>query len=72
MFPVRNDLYVWREWWRYFAAMSAGGAVNYVTYFASIVTLQCVAFLPVYAVAIGSLAGMAINFLTAKFLVFGR
>ncbi|MDB5949131.1 MAG: GtrA family protein [Massilia sp.] len=62
----------WREWWRYLAAMLGGGLVNYAAYGAVIAFGPRVALLPMAAVAIGSLAGMAVNFAGAKFFVFKR
>jgi putative flippase GtrA len=60
----------WREWWRYLAAMSAGGCVNYVTYCAVVLSLPRSAFLPYLGVAAGSLAGLAVNFASARWWVF--
>jgi putative flippase GtrA len=60
----------WVEWWRYLAAMSAGGGVNYGAYSATVLTLKGLPFLPIVAVAAGSLAGMVVNFATAKLWVF--
>jgi putative flippase GtrA len=60
----------WVEWWRYLAAMSAGGVVNYGAYSAAVLTLKGLPFLPIVAVAAGSLAGMVVNFATAKLWVF--
>jgi putative flippase GtrA len=61
---------VWVEWWRYLAAMAVGGVVNYCAYSAMVLTLRGLPFLPVVAVAVGSLAGMVVNFATAKLWVF--
>ena len=58
------------EWLRYLAAMLGGGAVNYGCYAALVYGLPKTAWLPALAVAIGSVAGLAVNFLTAKFWVF--
>lgn len=60
----------WVEWWRYLAAMSVGGVVNYGAYSVTVLTLKGLPFLPIVAVAIGSLAGMAVNFASAKLWVF--
>jgi putative flippase GtrA len=60
----------WVEWWRYLAAMSIGGVVNYSAYSATVLTLRSVTFLPLISVAIGSLAGLVVNFATAKLWVF--
>jgi putative flippase GtrA len=60
----------WVEWWRYLAAMSVGGVVNYGAYSATVLALKRLPFLPLLAVAVGSLAGMAVNFASAKLWVF--
>ena len=63
---------LWREWWLYLAAMMGGGLVNYAAYSAAIAFGPRAALWPMVAVAIGSLAGMAVNFASAKFFVFKR
>lgn len=71
-FGSHPDQSVWGEWWRYLGAMIAGGAVNYAAYSAVVVLFPNLPFLPMVAVAAGSLAGMSVNFASAKFLVFRR
>lgn len=63
---------IWTEWWRYFAAMMMGGIVNYGVYTATILLLPHTSVLPFLAVAAGSLGGMGVNFVSAKFFVFRR
>lgn len=65
-------LSLWRQWCLYLAAMTGGGMVNYAAYSAAIAFGPRVVWLPMAAVAIGSLAGMAVNFASAKLLVFKR
>ncbi|AQH00334.1 polysaccharide synthesis protein GtrA [Burkholderia sp. KK1] len=60
----------WREWIEYLLAMSAGGAVNYLAYAIALRLLHDGAYRPGAAVAIGSLAGMCVNFTAAKFWAF--
>ena len=60
----------WSEWWHYLFAMLGGGSVNYAAYSAAILILPKSALLPLIAVAIGSLAGMTVNFVSAKLWVF--
>jgi putative flippase GtrA len=50
--------------------MSVGGVVNYGAYSATILTLKGLPFLPIVGVAVGSLAGMVVNFASAKLWVF--
>jgi putative flippase GtrA len=61
---------VWAEWVRYLAAMSVGGCVNYAAYSAVVSSFHRAVWLPVVAVAAGSIAGLAVNFATAKWWVF--
>ena len=73
--PANTSL--WQEWWRYLLAMTGGGVVNYGAYSAVMLAAPWLSFvppllLPLCAVAAGSLAGMTLNFVSAKFLVFSR
>lgn len=63
---------IWVEWWRYLAAMLLGGAVNYGVYTAVILLLPRTSILPFLAVAAGSVGGMGVNFVSAKFFAFRR
>jgi len=68
-------LSLWQEWWRYLLAMAGGGVCNYAVYSLAMLFLGPYmplppAWLPLCAVAAGSLAGMTLNFISAKFLVF--
>jgi putative flippase GtrA len=60
----------WQEWWRYLTVMLGGGAVNYAVSSALVYTLPAHFWLPALAVAVGSLAGMTVNFLAARYFVF--
>jgi putative flippase GtrA len=60
----------WSEWWSYLTAMSAGGTLNYAAYSVAILCLPASGTRPLAAVAIGSLAGMVLNYATAKIWVF--
>ncbi len=59
------------EWGRFLLLQAAGGAVNYGVYALLVTAYGFFAAHPVAAIAIGSIAGMGVNFLTAKFFVFG-
>jgi putative flippase GtrA len=68
----------WSEWWTYLVAMSGGGLVNYATYSVVIdygtrlFPSGLEAALPAVGVIVGSLAGMVVNFSSAKWWVFRR
>jgi len=61
-----------KEFARYFGAMALGGAVNYATYAIVVATLPRTPWLPLAAVAAGSIAGLGVNFATARAWVFRR
>lgn len=58
------------EWLAYLGLMVIGGAVNYGTYAAAVALSDVVRALPELGVALGSVAGLAINFWTAKTMLF--
>jgi putative flippase GtrA len=60
------------EWLAYLGLMVIGGLVNYGTYAAAVALFEPVHRYPVIGVALGSIAGMAINFWTSKTMVFER
>jgi len=59
-----------RQWAVFVAVQLAGFALNRGTYAALVTFLPLAAAHPVLAVAAGSIAGMSVNFLTAKRIVF--
>ncbi len=76
-FTFRRDAFSARahpaaEWLSYLGLMVIGGVANYGTYALAIETSQTIRQFPELGVAMGSLAGMVINFLTAKHFVFER
>lgn len=60
----------WREWRYYVASMAAGLAVNFLVYALVLELLPPAWWTPGLAVACGSLAGLGINFTSAKRFVF--
>lgn len=58
------------EWLRYMIANSFGAAINNGVYIALVLTTSQFTRHPVLAVAAGSMAGMGINFLASKKLIF--
>jgi len=59
-----------REFVVYLGLMLIGGAVNYSAYVWLVVSYQLALQYPVIGVAVGSLAGMLINFLASRFILF--
>ncbi len=62
---------LWQEYLRYLAAMLGGAVVNYAAYVAVLHSLEGPAA-PLIGVAAGSIAGMGVNYLSARYLVFRR
>lgn len=58
------------EWARFLLANLIGGAVNYATYALLISSLLIARTHPVLGVAAGALAGLTVNFIASKFVVF--
>ncbi len=71
-FALRRRESAWTEWWRYLAAMSVGGSVNYAVYSCVVIFMRGAVWVPACAIALGSIAGLAVNFSSAKWLVFKR
>lgn len=69
-FPGKRPRSAWREWCEYLGAMAFGGVCNYGAYAIAFTHIPAGSATPVVAVAIGSIAGMFVNFVSAKKLVF--
>ena len=67
---LRSGLASSREFAVYLVLMLVGGAVNYAVYVTLVVSYQLALQHPVIGVAAGSLAGMLINFLASRFILF--
>jgi len=67
-----SDTHPAGEWLFYLGLMVIGGLVNYGIYAAAVALSEQVHRTPVIGVALGSIAGMAINFWTSKTMVFER
>lgn len=59
-----------REFLRYLGMMVAGGAINYLTYAILVAKYEFVHQQPVWGVAAGSLAGMVVNYLQLRLVMF--
>jgi len=68
-FAAGRPASLWREYASYVAAMLGGAAVNYAVY---VLTLHSVdgPWAAALGVALGSLGGMVVNYLSARHLVF--
>jgi putative flippase GtrA len=60
------------EWASYLGLMAIGGLVNYGTYSVAVGVSETIHRYPEIGVALGSLAGMLINFWSAKQVIFER
>ena len=69
-FHKRGEYTLFGEWTRYMLAMSAGFALNYMTYALVVYFSHFVQNWPAIGVAAGSLPGSAVNFLGARHWVF--
>jgi putative flippase GtrA len=61
-----------KQWLAYLALMVVGGAVNYGVYAVAIENAETVRRFPELGVALGSLAGMLVNYWSAKTMIFAR
>lgn len=68
----RSGLSRKREFTAYFSLMLIGGAVNYATYSVLVLGVAAVRDHLFLGVAAGSLAGMMVNFLTSRYVLFRR
>lgn len=60
------------EWARYILANATGWLINNSTYLALVLKIPLVATYPIIAVAVGSLSGLAANYLFSRQLVFKK
>ena len=65
----RSGASIAREYLRYLLTMLAGALVNYLAYALTLHSLEG-PLAPALGVAFGSIAGLMVNFLTARYLVF--
>ena len=65
-----SGLTLFSEFSRYLGLMLGGGVVNYVSYALLVYYVDFVARQPVWGVAVGSCAGMLVNYLLARFFIF--
>jgi len=71
-FRDQRDSSRFREWTKFLAANAVGGAVNYSTYALLVAHSARVASQPILGVAAGSVAGLGVNFVLNRYLVFSR
>lgn len=63
---------IFQEYAKYFGLMLGGGAVNYLVYAIAVSLLPAASYRPLASVALGSIAGMFINYFFARYFVFRR
>ena len=61
---------LWRQWTQYLFAMTGGFAVNYGAYALLVYRHELVREWPVIGVAVGSVLGLVVNFMSSRFWVF--
>jgi putative flippase GtrA len=69
-FKPSGSMSLWQEWGRYLLAMLGGGIINYLASAVAVALLPPGPMAPMIGVAIGSIAGMSINFISSKLFVF--
>ena len=67
---ARGGTALWREYGTYLVAMLGGAAVNYGVYALTLHLLAPAPWVPLLGVALGSVAGMGLNFASARWLIF--
>ena len=60
------------EFVRYFGLMLAGGAVHYASYSVAVLNFAAASERPVIGIAVGSVCGMVVNYLTTRFLMYRK
>jgi putative flippase GtrA len=71
-FRERRGLPLWREWLLYVGTQLGGLGVNLGSYALLVGVSATAARWPALAVAVGSVAGLVVNFLGAKYVAFKR
>lgn len=61
---------IWQEWLHYMGLMVIGGVFNYAAYAVAIYYVSLIRQYPVLGVMIGSVVGMVVNFISARFVIF--
>ena len=69
-FPDRRSSQLGREWLRFVICNCVGGAVNYCVFAAYVHYSTASPFGPLIGVALGSIAGLGVNYTLSKQLVF--
>lgn len=69
-FKVKPSFIWWQEAWRYLGVSSLGGVVNLCVYSLVIIMAEPSSLIPLIGVALGSIAGMGVNYLAARKFVF--
>lgn len=68
----KRERNIFSEFFHYFSLMIIGGLFNLAVYYFLIHKFQFFTLYPVAAVAMGSVAGMAVNFLSSRIMFYGK
>jgi len=60
------------EWAKFFISQGLGFFINYGTFSVLVFSVPLFAKFPLLAIAVGSIAGLGVNFLMAKFYIFRK
>lgn len=71
-FGTHRTPHPWKEWVRFLAANAVGGALNWSVYAALVASSTLVHANPVIGVAVGSIAGLIVNYALSHRLVFRK
>lgn len=69
-FPDRRSNRLGSEWLRFVAVNGIGGAINYGVYALYMTSVQLTETRPVAGIALGSLAGLLVNYSLSRIVVF--
>lgn len=67
---TNNQQPLWRQWSQYLVAMVGGFVVNFGAYALLVYRFDLVREWPVIGVAVGSVLGLAVNYLSSRYWVF--
>jgi len=63
---------IWKEYLHYLSLMAAGAIISYSVYAIAVTLLSSGPFRLIIAIAVGSLAGMVVNYLSSRRFVYNK